>query len=98
MAISRKQVQDARKALLAQQLIAENPQAVDMYTGGNMQQTLLNSNSPFALAGRGIGKVADAVLPTPAGPVIKKLGGVAEILAEVRAWRNFSGIANPSNV
>jgi len=40
----------------------------------------------------------DAVLPTPAGPVIKKFGGVAEILAEVKVWRNFSGIANPSNV
>ena len=40
----------------------------------------------------------DAVFPTPAGPVIKKLGGVAEILAEVSAWHNFSGIARASNV
>lgn len=107
MARSRKKVQDARKALLAQQLIEENPQAtledvarlnnemglninpniqqqaVDTYNQ-RMQQTLLDSNSPFALAGRGIGKVSDAVLPTPDGTTAReKLAQTGQDLSSI---------------
>jgi hypothetical protein len=94
MAISRNQAQDARKALLLQQLVAENPQAVDMYNGGNMQQTLLDSNSPFALVGRGIDKVSDAVLPTPDGTTAReKLAQTGQDLSSIfgSLLRNRSG-------
>jgi hypothetical protein len=40
----------------------------------------------------------EAVFPTPAGPVISKLGGFGDKLADVNAWRKFRGIDSSSKV